>query len=384
MKERRPRIAGALVGDVQQDPNAKTKYGHFFAALEEKFPLIEVYDASLFGAFRYLNALQTFHPDMQRWRERFYKNVPAFRLRSWLASRHFQKLHEPIDMIVQLGVLFDARWHTATPPSVIYVDYTAHLAAQRPSSGRSPFSKQQRQTWIALERNAFLKASHVCTRSELVRQSIIHDYDIAPEKVTVIGGGVNFARLPEPVTHRATDAPTILFIGKELYRKGGDILLEAFAQARQAVPGARLKMLTTGPIPNHAAGSGIEIIPPTWDRQAIAALYASADVFVLPSRLETWGDVLLEAMSFGLPCIGVTGQAMEEIIEHGVSGLLVEAEDVAGLAESLVYLLTDVNLRQRMGRLARLEIEKNYTWTAVAQRLGHCLNQVGSVDIRES
>ncbi|MCA9872824.1 MAG: glycosyltransferase family 4 protein [Anaerolineales bacterium] len=383
MSERKLRIAGALVGDMQNDPNAKIKYGHFFDALEKHFCLVEVFDANLYGLQRYLNALRSFHPDQQSWRERFYKNVEAFRRRSRRASQHFRQLEGQIDAIVQVGVMFDARWYIQAPPSVIYVDYTAHLAAQRPSAGRSPFTPQQRREWLNLERNTFIKASHICTRSDLVRHSIIHDYGLAPEKVTTIGGGVNLAQLPPLKKRPVTDTPTVLFIGKELYRKGGDILLEAFARARQVVPGARLKMLTIGSVPPHIAEDGIEIISPTWDRQEIAALYNSADVFVLPSRLETWGDVLLEAMSFGLPCIGVSGQAMEEIIEHESSGLLVQAENVAALAEGLVRLLKDADLRQQMGREARLHAEKYFTWPDVAERFSQCLEHAALIDVRD-
>lgn len=372
----KPRIAGALVGDVRRDPAAQIKYGLFFAALAAHFPLVEIYDASLHGVHRYLNALQAFHPDRQRWRESFYKNVTAFRWRSRLASAHFQAMQAEIDLIVQVGVLFDARWQTASLPNLIYTDYTAHLAAQRLSAGRSPFSAPQRQEWLALEGAAFARASHICTRSELVRTSIIEDYGMAPEKVTAVGGGVNFVRLPQPVWRQETATPTILFIGKELYRKGGDMLLEAFAQARQEAPGARLILVTAAPIPPAFPRDGVEVIHGTWDRQTITALYRSADLFVLPSRLETWGDVLLEAMSYGLPCIGVRGQAMEEIIDHESTGLVVPAEDVAALAQSLVRLLTDGGLRRRMGEQARLKAEKNYQWPDVVQRVGGCIHQI--------
>lgn len=380
MKECKPRLAAALVGDIIRDPAAYTKYGYFFAALAEQYPLVEVYDASLQGIHRYWNALQAFHPDRQQWRESFYKNVAAFRLRSRLASEHFLARQQEIDLIVQVGVLFDARWQSLPLPSLIYTDYTAHLAAQRPSSGRSPFSAAQRQQWLTLERRAFARASHICTRSELVRGSIIKEYGIAPEKVTAVGGGVNFPHFPQPVQHRETARPTVLFVGKEFYRKGGDVLLEAFALVRQQVPGARLKMLTAVNIPNVFPREGVEVIRPTWDRQTIAALYQTADVFVLPSRLETWGDVLLEAMSYGLPCVGVTGQAMEEIIDHEISGLIVPAEDVAALAHSLVRLLKETSLRCQLGQQARLKAEKHYQWPKVVQRLGDCLQQVVDCD----
>jgi glycosyltransferase involved in cell wall biosynthesis len=375
MNQTKPRVAGALVGDIWRDPGARTKYGYFFKALEKRFPLIDVYDASLHGRYRYLNALRSFHPNRQRWRESFYKNVSAFRWRSQLANQHFQKLRSKIDLVIQVGVLFDTRWQAQGPPTILYADYTAHLTAQRPSSGRSPFSQQERQEWLALERDAFRSARHICTRSELVRQSIIEDYGIPPEKISVIGGGINFPHFPSPVPARQIKTPTVLFIGKELYRKGGDILLEAFAQARRSVPGARLKMVTAGPIPACIPQEGVEIIKPTWERAVIAQLYHSADVFVLPSRLETWGDVLLEAMSFALPCIGVTGQAMEEIIEHECTGLIVPAEDVSALAQSLVRLLTNFELRHRLGNQGRQKAEQNYSWANVVQRLSDCVEQ---------
>lgn len=377
MSECRPRLAGALVGDIYSDPGARTKYGYFFKALRAHFPLVDVYDATLRGGYRYLNALRTFHPDRRQWRERFYKNVSAFRLRSRLAGDYFQKRRAEIDLTIQLGVLFDAHWYPDTPPTLIYTDYTAQLAAQRPFSGRSPFSEEGRRRWLDLERDAFRKASHICCRSELVRRSIIEDYGIQPGQVTVIGGGVNFASLPPAVPARATSRPTVLFIGKELYRKGGDILLEAFARVRHRIPHAQLRMVTEDPLPDGAPRDGVEIIRPTWDREAIAEQYLAADVFVLPSRLETWGDVLLEAMSFGLPCVGVTGQAMEEILEHDVSGLIVPEEDVESLGATLFHLLNDVDLRDRLGQAARRQAEEHFRWSDVARRLGVVIRETG-------
>lgn len=376
MKEAKPRIAGVLVGNIHRDPGAQTKYGTFFKVLAERLPLVEVYDASLHGWARYWNALLTFSPDMERWRERFYKNIQAFRLRSLQTNKHFQKRRGEIDMIVQVGVLLNARWRASTPPSVIYADYTARLAAQIPAAGRSPFSGAERQTWLALEREAFAQASHICTRSGLVRDSIIHDYAIAPEQVTVIGGGINFNPLPVPVEHREKEAPTVLFIGKGLYRKGGDVLLQAFAQARQVVPGARLILLTSGPIPEGLPRDGVEFVQPTWDRRVIAGLYRQADLFVLPSRLETWGDVLLEAMSYGLPCIGVTGQAMEEIIEPDRTGCMVPAGDIDALGKALVCLLENPELRSRWGQCGRIRAETRYQWQNVVVRLEDCIRQV--------
>jgi glycosyltransferase involved in cell wall biosynthesis len=358
-----------VVGDVAREAGARTKYGLFFEALSQRFSLAGVYDATLRGLPRLLNAARVFHPNPSRWKERFYQNVPAFAARSRRAAAHFQARRAEADVIVQVGVLFDARWTPSSLPSVIYTDYTARLAAQNRWQGRSPFTPAQRDQWIELERQAFARATHVCTRGQFVRDSIVNDYGLPPEKVTAIGGGVNFEPLPALPERAGRDAPTVLFIGKELYRKGGDILLRAFVRARERCPSAKLLMVTADPLPADLPQAGVEVIAPTWERAAIADLYRRAEVFVLPSRLETWGDVLLEAMAYGVPCVGAAGQAMEEIIEHERTGLVTPADDDEALASALGALLTDAPRRAEFGRAARQKVEKQYTWARIVERL---------------
>ena len=149
------------------------------------------------------------------------------------------------------------------------------------------------------------------------------------------------------------------------------MLLRAFARVRRSLPDARLLFLTGDSIPSFLPLDGVTVIKPTWDRAAIADLYRQADVFVLPSRLETWGDVLLEAMAYRLPCIGVAGQMMDEIITPEVTGLLVPPDDTDGLAAALARLLGDPSLRQAWGEAGRRKLEAEFTWDSVVDRLAH-------------
>ena len=378
MMERRPRIMGVLIGDINQKTGANTKYGCFFDAISRCFPLVGIYDASLQGLARLVNAVRVIHPNQRLWRERFYKNTAAFELRSQRVAAYIESIREQVDVTLQVGVLFDARWNSLAIPNVIYTDYTAHLAAQKPAFGRSPFNVRQLRRWLELERGSFERAAHVCTRSRLVRESIIHDYGISPERVTVVGGGVNFSSLPEPVVGDAASArdenqPTALFIGKDFFRKGGDLVLQAFAESRRQVPDARLIFLTKDPIPEGLPTEGVEFVAPTRNRDIIARYYQRASVLVLPSRLETWGDVLPEAMIYGLPCIGVTGQAMQEIIINEVTGLLVPPEDTTALAAALTRLLANPALCREWGRQARQRAKAEYTWEKVVDRLAEVI-----------
>ena len=110
-------------------------------------------------------------------------------------------------------------------------------------------------------------------------------------------------------------------------------------------------------------------IPAEWNRRRLLDLYEEADILVLPARLETWGDVLIEAMAYGLPCVGVRGEPMEEIIDHGMSGLLVEPGNVEALTDSILKLLTDLDLCHRWGVRARRAVERQFTWDHVTRRL---------------
>lgn len=364
------RVLSTLVGDVRHDPATVTKYGHFFAALADRTPLVAVHDATLQGVDRWYNALRSFSPDRKLWQERFYKNPWAFRRRSHRVQDHLRSLQSQVDVILQMGVLFNAAGTIGAVriPLVIYTDYTAALSARKPEAGRSPLAGRQLEQWLDLEQVTYRIAAHVCTRSKLVRRSLLDDYGLPGQRVSVIGGGVNFASLPSPSV-QADDAPTILFIGKDYWRKGGDLLVDAFGSIRHACPRARLVLVTRDPWAPGSPPPGVTVVAPTWERERIAAHYRAADLFVLPSRLETWGDVLLEAMAYGLPVLGVDSDAMGEIVVDGVTGRLVPPGDVEALAGALRRLCQDPELRREWGTRGRRRVERHFQWFHVAERL---------------
>jgi glycosyltransferase involved in cell wall biosynthesis len=367
------RFIGMLVGDLYRQPEMRVKYGAFFQAFAAQFELVDIYDASLRGLDRWLDAAQTFTPDRKKWKERFFKNAAAFDLRSLRAEEYLQKKKDQYDFVLQLGVLFDSSLKDSPSRTIIYTDYTAALSARQPGAGRSPFNQHELSAWLDRETLAYQRAAHIFVRSAFVQTSLINDYQIAPGKITIAGAGVNFSSLPAEHVSHPTASPTFLFIGKDFYRKGGDILLRAFAQVRASIPGARLLLVTRGPVPAGLPLDGVEVISPTWDREKIEALYQQADIFVLPSRLETWGDVLLEAMAYGLPCIGVCGEAMQEIIVDGVTGRLVPPNNEAALTAAMLSLLKDQEIIERYGSAARDRIAQTYTWEHVVKRFSQVL-----------
>ncbi len=365
------RVLGLLVGDIRDEhTDAHIKYGQLFAELAEHCNLVDVCDVELRGLDRYQNALRTIRWRRDHWREAFYKNIWGFHQRSRIAHARAFAYRNRADVILQHGTIFLADYQPDALPVVVYTDFTYRLA-QREDPWRDPFtSSAESERWNALEALTARRAAFVLTRSAYVRRSMIDDYGIAPERVAVVGGGINFETLPDP--QPLCDRPRILFIGTNFERKGGPQLVAAFQQVRERVPEAEL-WLVTGKA--DLGGPGIRHIAPTRDRAAIADLYRAASIFALPSRCETWGDVFLEAMAYGLPCIGTTNDAMPEIIEHGNTGYVVAPDDVAGLAQYLERLLTDPALRQHMGASGRERVLKLFTWDHVVQRMVPYLEQ---------
>jgi glycosyltransferase involved in cell wall biosynthesis len=130
----------------------------------------------------------------------------------------------------------------------------------------------------------------------------------------------------------------------------------------------------------HSAGVEASFRFWGWKSQAeLLDFYAQADVFVMPSLVEAFGVVFLEAMASGIPVIGTRAGGIPELIEHGRNGLLSEPGDVVGLAESLLGLLADVPLQQRL-RHAGLETAQSFD----VERMMQCTYQVYQTVLAQS
>jgi glycosyltransferase involved in cell wall biosynthesis len=111
----------------------------------------------------------------------------------------------------------------------------------------------------------------------------------------------------------------------------------------------------------------------------LAGYYRACDAYVMPSRSEGFGIVYLEAMSCGKPVVAANSGGAPEVVEDGVTGLLVEYGDVPTLACSLTRLLTDRECRQRMGEAGRRRVEARYTFEHFRTRLETLLTDAARV-----
>jgi glycosyltransferase involved in cell wall biosynthesis len=102
-------------------------------------------------------------------------------------------------------------------------------------------------------------------------------------------------------------------------------------------------------------------------------LLAGTDLFVLPSRIDSFGIVYLEAWTYGIAVIGCHAGGVPEVIDDGQDGLLVGYGDVTALASAIETLIADPERRRWMGTRGRAKVEAHYTWDRIYQVfLGAC------------
>lgn len=147
--------------------------------------------------------------------------------------------------------------------------------------------------------------------------------------------------------------------------------IERCRQVLEALPGVRLALVGDGPqrqkleayfagTPTHFAGF--------MEGEELAAAFASADAFFLPSRTETLGLVLLEAMAAGCPVVTPLAGGTSDVVQDGVTGFLYDPESAMGAANAIGKLLFNPQLRAEMGQRARADAE-NWSWGAATYQL---------------
>lgn len=165
----------------------------------------------------------------------------------------------------------------------------------------------------------------------------------------------------------------VLLVGFPFKVKGVDLLIDAFKQVADQHPEWRLKILgwypdTTEMTAAIAGHPRIAHHPPV-SRAEVAGHIGRCGIFVLPSRTEAMGRVLLEAMACGKPRIGTRVGGIPTVIEHEEDGLLVEPEDVPALAHALDRLMSDEALRRRLGARGRERANREFRRSDYVQRM---------------
>ena len=170
------------------------------------------------------------------------------------------------------------------------------------------------------------------------------------------------------------DAPLLLYIG----RLSAEKEIDRIKPVLEAIPDARLALVGDGPyreeLEKHFADTHTHFVGYLAGEE-LASAYASADVFVFPSRTETLGLVLLEAMAAGCPVVAANSGGIPDIVTNGENGFLFDPKDEQGAIAATKRIFDRGAERELMRRNARIEAEK-WGWNASTRQLQHFYNEV--------
>lgn len=227
----------------------------------------------------------------------------------------------------------------------------------------------ERLKWEA-NRRCFERAAHLVSWSAWAKAGLVDGYGVAPEKITVIPPGVDAAGWASPRRDGAADGPVrILFVGGDLERKGGVVLLDAVRRLRGATLGRDVELHLVTPA-DVRTGDGIVVHRDlTPNSVALRALYQRCDVFCLPTRGDCLPMVLSEAGAAGLPLVSTAVGAIPEIVRDGETGFVVPQDDADAVARVLDDLVADRDLRRRLGDAAATLVDRRYDAVKNARQL---------------
>jgi glycosyltransferase involved in cell wall biosynthesis len=222
-------------------------------------------------------------------------------------------------------------------------------------------------------------AARLVAVSESARQEVLRRDGYAPERVVVINNGV--ARRPAPgagpyVREQlgiGPDEPVVATLSTLRPVKGHEVAIAAMAEITRRVPGARLVVVGEGesrPALERAAAELGPVVKFAGFRDDVMPVLDAFDVLAHPSRQEAFPTTLLEAMAAGVPQVATAVGGIPEIVDDGRTGLLLPAPpEPAELAERVVRLLGDPELRARLAAAGRERFAERFGADAWAQRL---------------
>lgn len=221
------------------------------------------------------------------------------------------------------------------------------------------------------------QASAIVANSNGLRELAIQ-FD-ARFEIPVIPNGVDLELYKMDARSAAT--PRLFSVGRIVHQKGLDLALHALAGLKQlswewriAGDGPQLDVLK---LLAQKLGIADRVHFLGWQaREQLIEQYHWSNLFLFPSRHEGMPNAVLEAMASGLPVIASRIAGSEELVSNGETGFLFPSEDIEALRDALHKLISDADLRQTMGNVARRHMEERYSWTATAKQYALLLEKV--------
>ena len=232
------------------------------------------------------------------------------------------------------------------------------------SGGRTERVKYQ------LNRRAFHAATALVTWCQWAKDSLVADYGVPEEKITVIAPGVDLSKWPrrsggDRARASADRLPHLLFVGGDFERKGGKVLLDCFFEDLK--DDCELSIVTQAPIPSARHLHVYNNVTP--NSETLLQLYDDADIFVFPTLADCAPLAVPEAMAATLPVVTTHVGAIPEMVRDDEQGYVVTPGHVDELRIAIQRLMNSPHLRARLGDSGRALVERDYDADKNAHRL---------------
>jgi glycosyltransferase involved in cell wall biosynthesis len=248
-------------------------------------------------------------------------------------------------------------------------DMTVKQAVENGCFRISQLKPEESEKAIAAQKMMFDSYDKIFVLCEWTRNSVVSDYGCAPEKVIVVGAGANMPAL-EPAENKYR-SNNILFVGCDWVRKGGPLLLEAFAIVKRSIPDAILNIVGCNP---KVSEPGVEVFgilrkDKNSQRDKLNQLYQEANVFCILPEFDPFPNVLLEAQITSTPVVCLTGGSRQEAVQDDVTGKLVKQRSAESVAAAIVEILSDPGRAEQMGFAGKKTVLERFVWPRVAERI---------------
>lgn len=301
-------------------------------------------------------ALRTAGTDARKLSKRAFHFVEALLIWDLTVREDIEHLHAHIGQTPSTLAMWAAEFGRLTDSGAQEWSFTVHCA-----------SEMHDPTWALNQAKVQSARTTVCvadhTRSHLMWTTDPADW----HKLVTVRCGIDLPSLPQRAPKPLGDPPTVIIVGRLAAAKGHLVLLEAMAQARDAGHPLRLEVIGGGELRDeieaaiaaHGLNDMVDLVgevPPSDVRPRVS----DADIFCLPSFDEGLPISIMEAMAIGVPVISTYIAGIPELAANNETALVVPPGNVEALAEALVKLSTDAELRDRLVVNARKAVEQHH------------------------
>jgi phosphatidylinositol alpha-1,6-mannosyltransferase len=236
-----------------------------------------------------------------------------------------------------------------------------------------------------LRRSALQQADFTISISDYTKQNAVKTNGVAPKRVHLLPNALEWETLDSDGDSSVAALPagtrllTVCRLDYTERYKGVDTVIEALPEVIARIPDAQLLIVGSGieavRLKKLAQSLGVSnrvhFLGSVSD-SALRAYYQACDVFVMPSAKEGFGFVFLEAMQYSKPVVAANRGGSPEVVQDGVTGLLVQYGDIPQLARALVDLCRDPERRARLGAAGNCRLHEHFTY----KRFQRTLNEI--------